>query len=107
MSNPFNPLKLNIVLPVSKRDHVGRVKPLTQGDVTGVALRFDSAPGAIIVNTVTSAFGLEGLAEFCDLTPGQHTLQVAVMSKSGIGAFTQPTPFLVGETIEAPTITLE
>lgn len=102
----LNPLKLNITLPVSKRDHVGRVKPLTQGDITGVAIKIDGAE-PIIINTVGTAFGLDGLQQYCDLTPGQHYLQVAVVTKSGVQKFTDSAVFTVGESVDAPVITLE
>lgn len=102
----LNPLKLNIVLPVSKRDHIGRVKPLSQGDLVGLRFVIDGGT-PIDVSFVGTAFGLDGLAQYGDLSPGNHTLQVAVMSKGGVGRLTDPAPFMVAELIDAPTITLE
>jgi hypothetical protein len=106
MLAPLNPLKLNIVLPVSKRDHIGRVKPLSQGDLTGIRLVIDGGT-PIDVQFVGTAFGLDGLAQYGDLTPGQHTLSVGVITKGGIGRMTEPTLFQVAELVDAPTITLE
>lgn len=101
-----NPLKLNIVLPVSKKNHIGQSKPLSRGDITGMALVIDGNPD-IVINFVGTAFGLDGLAQYADLTPGEHTLSVAVITKAGQGQYTKPEPFTIVDGVaDAPVITL-
>lgn len=102
----LNPLKLNIVLPVSKRDHIGRVKPLSPGDIAGMRFVIDGG-APIDISFVGTAFGLDGLAQYGDLAPGDHMLQVAVMSNGVVGRLTDPALFTIAEQIDAPVITLE
>lgn len=99
-----NPLRLNIVLPVSKRNHLGQPKPLSPGDIVGMQFIIDgTAP--ISINFTGTAFGLDGLAQYADLAAGQHTLSVAVVTKSGVGKFTPPELFdIVDGGADAPVI---
>lgn len=99
-----NPLRLNIVIPVNKRNHLGQPIPLSPGDVTGMLLRFDGLDRTIAVNFVGQAFGLDGLKDFADLAEGTHTLSVAVTGKFGVGKFTDPITFTLSHSVDAPQI---
>jgi hypothetical protein len=102
-----NPLVLNIQFPVSKKNHVGQSRPLSRGDIIGMQFIIDGNPNAINVNFTGNAFGLDGLAQYADLTPGEHTLSVAVVTKSGVGKFTPAALFtIVDGEVDAPVIEL-
>lgn len=98
-----NPLKLNIVLPVARKNHLGQSKPLSPGEITGMALVIDGQPD-IIMSFVGTAFGLDSLAQYAALTPGEHTLSVAVITKSGQGQYTTPVSFTIVDGIADPPV---
>lgn len=101
-----NPLRLNIIVPTVKRNHIGQPVPLSQGDITGMLLRFDGAERTIAVSFVGQAFGLDGLREYADLAEGTHTLSLAVTGKFGVGKFCDPITFTLSHSVDAPEITL-
>jgi hypothetical protein len=102
-----NPLRLNIQLPVSKKNHLGQSKPLSPDDIIGMRFVIDGNPNAIDVSFIGTAFGLDGLKAYADLTPGEHWISVAVVTKSGVGAFTPAVTFtIVDGQVDAPVIEL-